>query len=191
MIAEIITSTISIFVVMDALGNIPIFSVLNKGFSKKQKVENINRAVLIASIVLVVFLFLGNMLLDFFGIRLSSFKIAGGLLLLIIGMEIALGLKYGRHEKEKPELAIVPMGTPLITGPGVITTILILVGIYGYWIPLIASVINLLITFVLLRSSETFLKIFGKQGADVISRIMGIIIVAIAVEFIRQGWTGI
>ncbi len=100
-------------------------------------------------------------------------------------------LVWNYTEKEKQELAIVPMGTPLITGPGVITTILILVGIYGYWIPLIAAVVNLLFTFILLRNSETFLKIFGKQGADVISRIMGIIIVAIAVEFIRQGWAGI
>ncbi len=191
MIEELVTSTVAIFVVMDALGNMPIFSVLNKGFSKKQKIENINRAVLIASIVLLIFLFLGNMLLDFFGIRLSSFKVAGGILLLIVGMEIALGLKFGRYKAEKQELAIVPMGTPLITGPGVITTVLILVGIYGYWIPLIASAINLLITFVLLRFSERLLKIFGKQGADVISRIMGIIIVAIAVEFIRQGWAGI
>ena len=191
MIEELVTSTVAIFVVMDALGNVPIFSVLNRGFSKKQKEENINRAVLIATIVLLVFLFLGNMLLNFFGIRLSSFKVAGGLLLSIIGMEVALGLKYGRHEKEKQELAIVPMGTPLITGPGVITAILILVGTYGYWVPLIAAVLNLLFTFLLLRNSETFLRIFGKQGADVISRIMGIIIVAIAVEFIRQGWATI
>jgi len=89
------------------------------------------------------------------------------------------------------ELAIVPMATPLITGPGVITTVLILVGLYGYWIPLIASAANLLVTFVFLRYSEPLLKVIGKQGADVISRIMGLIIVAIAVEFIIQGWSAL
>ncbi len=191
MITELIKSTVAIFVVMDALGNVPIFSTLNKGFSKEQKTENINRAVLIATIVLLVFLLIGNQLLVFFGIRLSSFKIAGGILLLIIGLEIALGLKFGKYRAEKKELAIVPMGTPLITGPGVITTVLILVSTYGYLITLIASAVNLLVTFILLRFSEGFLRIFGKQGADVISRIMGLIILAIAVEFVRQGWAAL
>ena len=188
MIDAFLKSFIAIFVIMDAVGNIPIFSALNKGFSKEQRVKNLNRAVLIATVVLFIFLFFGNGLFKFFGIRISSFKIAGGILLLIIGMEIALGIKFKRYTKEKQEIAVVPMGTPLIPGPGVITTVLILVGNYGYWIPFAASVANLLLTFILLRLSEGFLRIFGKQGADVVSRIMGLIIVAIAVEFVRQGW---
>ncbi len=187
MLDELIKSTIAIFVVMDTLGNIPIFSTLNKEFSQKQKNKNIGMAVLTASIILLLFLFLGNSLLSYFGIRLSSFKIAGGILLLILGLQISLGLKFWSHKEERHELALVPMGTPLITGPGVITTVLILVGQYGYWIPLLASVINLVITFFLLKYLEGFLRIFGKQGAIVISRIMGLIIIAIAVEFILQG----
>lgn len=179
---------IAIFVIMDALGNIPIFYGLNKGFSEQQKKKNIALAVLIASIVLLIFLFLGNNLLNFFGIRISSFKIAGGIVLLILGIEITLGIKFKKHTSEKKELAVVPMGTPLLTGPGVITTVLILVSTYGYWIPLAAAIANLLVAFILLRLSEPFLRIFGKQGAEVFSRIMGLIIVAIAVEFVRQGW---
>jgi len=190
MINELIRSFIAIFVVMDAIGNISIFAGLNKGFSHNKKIENIKRAVTIATIVLLIFLFLGNQLLKYFGINISSFKIAGGIVLMIIGLQIVLGLKFMKRS-DMHELAIVPMATPLITGPGVITTVLILVGLYGYWIPLIASAANLLVTFVFLRYSEPLLKVIGKQGADVISRIMGLIIVAIAVEFIIQGWSAL
>ena len=175
---------------MDALGNIAIFSALNSKFSSKQKIGNIKRAVLIASLVLLIFLFLGNYLLKYFGISIYSFKIAGGIVLMIIGLQIVLGLKFVKRP-EMHELAIVPMATPLITGPGVITTVLILVGVYGYWVTLIASIINLLLTYIILRYSEPLLKLIGKQGADVVSRITGLIIVAIAVEFIRQGFFSI
>ncbi|MBU0628399.1 MAG: MarC family protein [Nanoarchaeota archaeon] len=181
----------AIFVIMDALGNIPIFYGLNKSFSEQEKKKNIALAVLIAGIVLVIFLFLGNHLLNFFGIRISSFKIAGGIILLILGIEITLGIKFKKDKSETKDLAVVPMGTPLLTGPGVITTVLILVGNYGYWIPLLAGIANLILAFILLRLSGPFLKIFGKQGAEVFSRIMGLIIVAIAVEFVRQGWAAL
>ena len=190
MLAELIKAFVAIFVIMDAVGNISIFSALNKSFSPKQRIDNIKRAVLIASIVLLIFLFVGNQLLDHFGVRISSFKIAGGIILMIIGLQVVLGLRFMK-KSEMHEMAIVPMATPLITGPGVITTILILVATYGYWIPLLASLANLLITYLLLRYSEPLLKVFGKQGMDVVSRITGLIIVAIAVEFIRQGWAGL
>jgi len=109
---------------------------------------------------------------------------------MIIGLQIVLGLKFVK-ESEMHQLAVVPMATPLITGPGVITTVLILVVAYGYWITLLASIANLLVTYVVLMYSTPLLKVLGKQGADVVSRIMGLIIVAIAVEFIMQGWAAI
>ena len=191
MLAEFLKAFMAIFVIMDALGNIPIFNGLNKSFSEQQKKKNITLAVIIAGIVLVIFLFLGNQLLNFFGIRISSFKIAGGIVLLILGIEVTLGIKFKKDKTETKDLAVVPMGTPLLTGPGVITTVLILVGSYGYWITLAAGIANLAVAFILLRLSEPFLKVFGKQGAEVFSRIMGLIIVAIAVEFVRQGWAAI
>ena len=94
MLAELIKAFVAIFVIMDAVGNISIFSALNKSFSPKQRIDNIKRAVLIASIVLLIFLFVGNQLLDHFGVRISSFKIAGGIILMIIGLQVVLGLRF-------------------------------------------------------------------------------------------------
>jgi len=187
---EFIKAFVAIFVIMDVFGNVPIFSILNGKFTKERKIQNIKRAVLIASIVLFLFLFIGNYLLNFFGVRMSSFKVAGGIVLMILGLKILLGLKLTKKE-DLSEIAVVPMATPLITGPGVITTVMILVGKYGYWIPLIASILNLLLAYFILRYSDRLLKVIGKQGSDVVSRIMGLIIVAIAVEFIRVGWAGL
>ena len=187
---EFIKAFVAIFVIMDVFGNVPIFSTLNGKFAKERKIQNIKRAVLIASIVLFLFLFIGNYLLNFFGVRMSSFKVAGGIVLMILGLKILLGLKLTKKE-DLSEIAVVPMATPLITGPGVITTVMILVGKYGYWIPLIASILNLLLAYFILRYSDRLLKVIGKQGSDVVSRIMGLIIVAIAVEFIRVGWAGL
>ena len=187
---QLIKSFVAIFVVMDAVGNIPIFSALNNKFAKERKIKNIKRAVMIASIILLLFLFLGNRLLKFFGVTISSFKIAGGIILMILGLKIVLGLRLTKKE-DLSEIAVVPMATPLITGPGVITTTMILVGNYGYWAPLLAAVANLAITYLLLRYSGSLLKIIGKQGSDVVSKIMGLILVAIAVEFISQGWASL
>ncbi len=191
MLDALLKSFISIFVVMNALGNVAIFSALNEGFSKRKRLENINRAVIIAGLVLLVFLFFGNVLFHYFGISINSFKIAGGIVLMIIGIEIVLGIQFFERQIRRYEPAVIPMATPLITGPGVITTVIILVGNYGYLIPLIASIFNLLITLLILDNSEIILRVVGKQGSDVISRIMGLIIVAIAVEFIKSGWIGI
>ena len=186
MLNEFVKAFIAIFVVMDAIGNISIFSALNRKFSPKDRADNIKRAVTIATVVLLIFLFFGNPLLRYFGIRIPSFKIAGGIILMIIGLQIVLGLKFVK-EGDLHQLAVVPMATPLITGPGVITTVLILVGTYGYVITLAASAVNLLVTYIVLRYSNPLLKFLGRQGADVVSRIMGLIIVAIAIEFIIQG----
>src|SRR3989338_12985 len=108
MLEEFLKAFMAIFVIMDALGNIPIFNGLNKSFSEQQKKKNITLAVIIAGIVLVVFLFLGNQLLNFFGIRISSFKIAGGIVLLILGIEVTLGIKFKKDKTETKDLAVVP-----------------------------------------------------------------------------------
>jgi multiple antibiotic resistance protein len=85
----------------------------------------------------------------------------------------------------------VPLATPLITGPGVITTIILLVQSVGLWLTLLASLLNLFITWIVLRSSDRFYKFLGRQGAEVMSRIMGLILAALAIKFIKSGWMGI
>ncbi len=185
---DFIQAFFAIFVAMDAFGNLPILLTLTKKLSLKERNNNVNKAVLIAAVLLLIFLFFGTDILKYFGINIESFKVAGGIVLLIIGLKIVLGLRLKEERAKKYEIAAVPLATPLITGPAVITIIIILVNEFGYLLTLIASLLNLLITWIVLRQTELLFKIFGRQGSDVIARIMGLILTALAVEFIKQGW---
>ncbi|MCH8003638.1 MAG: MarC family protein [Nanoarchaeota archaeon] len=187
-ITDFIKVFFAIFVAMDAIGILPIFSALTQKLSVKDRKKNVDRAILIATILLLIFLFFGTTLLGYFGISMESFKIAGGIILLIIGVKIVLGLRLREERAKKYEVAAVPLATPLITGPAVITVIILLTTEFGYLLTLVASLLNLLITWIVLRQTELLFKIFGRQGSDVVARIMGLILTALAVEFIKQGW---
>ena len=191
MIVEFFKAFLSMFVVMDVLGNVPLFWALSKKLKKEQKQKSIHKAVGVATILLIVFLFAGENILSFFSISIHSFKVAGGIIILIIGLQMVLGFKFREKAFENYNIAVVPLATPLITGPGVITTAIILVHSVGLWITLVASLLNLLITWLLLLWSEYIHNFMGRQGADVLSRVMGMILAALAVEFIKSGWTSI
>ncbi|MCK5282071.1 MAG: MarC family protein [Nanoarchaeota archaeon] len=191
MIDEFFRAFLAIFVIMDVLGNVPLFLVLSKKLKKKEKIKSINKALTIAAILLMLFLFFGEGILRFFGVSISSFKVAGGIIILLVGIQMVLGLRFRERKYEKYEFAIVPLATPLITGPGVITTVILLVHSVGIWITFLASVLNLLLVWVSLSFSDYIYKFLGRQGADVMSRVMGLILVALAVEFIKVGWIGI
>src|SRR3989338_2989373 len=159
---EFIKAFFAIFIVMDAFGNLPVFYLLTDKLFVKERTKSANKAVFIAAIVLLVFLFFGALILEFFGISMGSFKVAGGILLLILGIKIALGLRLIEERAKKYEIAAVPLATPLITGPGVITTVMILVNQFGYIVTLTASLLNLFITWIVLRQSELLFRILGR-----------------------------
>ena len=185
---DLLRAFLSLFIIMDAFGALPVFIAMTKSYPIHYKKKAANSAVYLAGLVLVVFLFFGLNILDFFGINFSSFKVAGGLILLIIGVKIVLGLHFMDDNGSKYQMAAVPLATPLITGPGVITAVIILAGSYGYYIALMASLLNLCLTWLVLHNSEYFYKMLGRQGSDVLSRIMGILLTAIGVQFIRIGF---
>lgn len=174
----------ALFVVMDALGNVPIFATLCEKISKKKTCENVSNAIIVAGIILFLFLFFGNWILFFFGINLVSFKVAGGIIIGLIGLKFVLGLHYMEQRAKEYEVAIVPLATPLITGPGVITTVIFLVQQYGYLLTIIVSLLNLWFTWYVLRNAPKLLQHMGKHGADVLKKIMGLILTAIGVHFI-------
>ncbi len=190
-ISEFVKAFFAIFVAMDAFGNLPILFTLTRKLSDKARNRNVDSAVLIAAILLFVFLFFGMRILEFFGISFESFKVAGGIVLLIFGIKIVLGLRLRENGTKKYEVAAIPLATPLITGPAVITVIILLVNQFGYWLTLSASLLNLFITWIVLRQTSLLYKIFGRQGSDVIARIMGLILTALAIEFIKQGWVSL
>src|SRR3989338_6920213 len=182
----LLESFITLFVIMDPLGNLPIFISLTKGMPLKEVRRNVDRAVFVAGVLLFVFLFLGLKIFEFFGINLDSFQIAGGIILLIIGILYVFGtsLKYVKHHGA--DLSI-PIGTPLLTGPGVITTTIILVKENGTLVTVIAAFFTLLATWLILMNSSRLYKILGEHWSNVISRVMGVILAAVAVKFITEG----
>ncbi len=182
----VLEAFITLFVIMDPIGNLPLIINLTKGMPIKEVKKNIDRAIFVAAVLLFVFLFLGLRIFDFFGINLDSFQIAGGIILLIIGIMYVFGssLKYVKHHGA--DLS-VPIGTPLLTGPGVITTTVILVKENGTLVTVIAAFLTLLATWLILINSSRLYKILGEHWTNVISRIMGIILAAIAVRFITNG----
>ena len=182
----VLEAFITLFVIMDPIGNLPLIINLTKGMPLKEVKKNIDRAIFVAAVLLFVFLFLGLRIFDFFGINLDSFQIAGGIILLIIGIMYVFGssLKYVKHHGD--DLS-VPIGTPLLTGPGVITTTVILVKENGTLVTAIAAFLTLLATWLILINSSKLYKILGEHWTNVISRIMGIVLAAIAVRFITNG----
>ena len=176
----------ALFVIMDPIGNLPIFISLTKGMPIKEIKRNVDRSVFVAGVLLFIFLFFGLQVFNFFGIDLDSFQIAGGIVLLIMGILYVFGTSL-RYVKSHGFDLSVPVGTPLLTGPGVITTTIILVKGSGTLVTVIAAFLTLLATWIILINSSRLYKILGGQWTSAISRIMGIILAAVAVKFITEG----
>ena len=183
---RIIEAFITLFVIMDPVGNLPLFISLTKGMPAIEIKRNIDRSVFVAGVLLLVFLFFGLQIFDFFGINLNSFQIAGGIILLILGILYVFGASLKYVKSHSADLS-VPVGTPLLTGPGVIMTTIILVKENGTLVTVVAAFLTLLATWLILMNSAKIYKILGEHWTNVISRVMGIVLAAIAVEFITKG----
>ncbi len=182
----ILEAFVALFVVMDPIGILPLFLNFTKGMPSKEIKRNVDRSIFVAGVVLFVFLFLGLQIFDFFGIDLNSFQIAGGIILLIMGIMYSLGLTMKFLKSHGSDVS-VPVGTPLLTGPGVIMTTIILVKESGPLVTVIAAFLTLFITWLVLINSSKMYKILGQHWIDVISRVMGIVLAALAVSFITKG----
>lgn len=189
----------SVFIITDPFANIPIFQGLLQRFEKKAHNEMIRKACIVAFAAFFLFSFLGPFLFSYLQIEFFSFKIAGGLLLLVIAGEMLLGFKTRteitpseqEQAEEKENLAVTPMGIPLITGPGAITTgIVLLSKAHGNFETVqfvIASALALLLTTILLLQSERITKFFSPIGMKIATRIMGLLLMSLAVQFIVIG----
>lgn len=184
---QYLTAFIMLFVVFDAVGNVPIFYSLTEGLDLKERRRTIQNSVIIAGVILSFFALGGGLLLDFFRVSIDDFRIAGGAILFIIAVEGLLGRVEAM--KIKPEhLAVVPLATPLLAGPGSISLVIYLVNAgYGLGPTMTSIIANVVIAWVTLRYCDVFSRILGKNGSLVLSRIMALIIAAIAVAMIREG----
>lgn len=182
----VLEAFIALFVIMDPIGSLPIFIGLTKGMPSKEVKNSVDKSIFVAAVLLFAFLFLGRQIFDHFGINLDSFQIAGGIILLILGVFYTFGYIYKVSEPHGNDLS-VPLGTPLLTGPGVITTTVILVKENGTLVTVVAAFLTLLATWLILINASKIYKVLGDHWTNVISRVMGIILAAVAVEFITKG----
>lgn len=179
-----------LFAIMDPLATVPVLILLTKEMSREEQHRNINRAVLVAGTLLFIFLFAGDTILKFIGITVPSFRVAGGIILLILSLEFVLGIDLKGKSAQNYDVAIIPLATPLITGPGVIVTVMLLVIKHGYLIAISVSCTCLLLTWLVLKQTSLIYKLIGRQGIDILTRIMGLLLTGLAVEFIRTGLKG-
>lgn len=180
---------VALFVAVDSLGNIPIFISLVEGMSRKDRRRVISDSVTTATVVALVFMFVGKAVLCFIGITVPDFQVAGGALLFIISSRLLLpgSTKGFLSDGRGMDLGVFPMGTPLITGPAVLTTTLIMVDAYGLMPTLAAVVLNMLIVWLTLVKSDLLVRLFGQTGLRALAKIMYILLAAIGVMMVRKG----
>lgn len=184
---------IALFVAVDAIGNVPIFISFVEGTTRKQRVRIVGDSVTTATILAVIFMLVGKVVLRFIGVTIPDFQIAGGTLLFFIALRLLMPTSPKGLAGESPDqdLGVFPLGTPLITGPAVLTTTLIMVDSYGMVVTFAALVVNMAIVWVTLAKADSLLKWMGPGGLRAIAKIMYILLAAIGVMMVRKGLVAI
>ncbi len=185
---EILASFMVLFAIIDILGSIPIILDI------KTKTGTIlpGKTTIVALGIMLLFLFIGEPLLGVFGVDISSFAIAGSIILLLMGLEMVLGVQLFKHESEggAGSGAIIPIAFPLIAGAGSITTLLSLRAEYQTINILVALLINMIIVYLVLRLTTVFERMLGPNGLHILRKFFGIILLAIAIRLFLSN-TGI
>jgi multiple antibiotic resistance protein len=176
---EIATAGMVLFAVIDIIGNIPIIITLRKraGHIHSEK------ASIIAAVVMIIFLFLGERMLNLIGINVNEFAVAGAFILFFIALEMILGITLFKDDGSSPDMAsIFPLAFPMLAGPGTLTTLLSLRAEYALENVIVAVIINVVIVYIVLKTSARLQRFLGKNGIGIIQRIFGVILLAIAVK---------
>jgi len=183
---DILLSFISIFVAVDAIGVLPIFVSLTEGIERSERAKIIVQSMLTALCLAVGFIFLGKAVFRILGITIGDFMVAGGAILFCLAItDIINPVKKRRIPTEG--LGAVPLGTPLIVGPAVLTTCLVIISQYGLLATLISVMVNILLAGMIFESSSVLMKVLGEAGSKALSKIMSLLLAAIAVMLTRKG----
>ena len=185
-ITNFLLALIPVFVAMDAIAVLPIFLSMVEGMPPNDKKIIIKQSVITAFLISVCFLAVGKFIFSALGITVADFKIAGGVVLLVLAINDLLFPEKTRRFQGS-SIGVVPLGMPLIVGPGVLTTIIILVDTYGYLPALFSILVNLFIVWLAFNKSDAIMKLLGENGAKGFSKVMSIFLAAIAVMMIRRG----
>jgi multiple antibiotic resistance protein len=177
---------VALFVALDIIGTLPMYVSITSGMERGEREKTLNTSLLVAFGVAVVFLFMGNAIFRALGITIADFRVAGGIVLLLVSLADLMGSP--EHERRATgSTGIVPLAVPLISGPGVLTTTILQAGSFGYVITLVALLANFGIAWVTLHNSERVTRVIGKDGTVVVSKIAALLLAAIAIAMIRAG----
>ncbi|MDP2161090.1 MAG: MarC family protein [Flavobacterium sp.] len=183
---EIFTATMVLFAVIDIVGSIPIIIDL------RQKVGHIQseKASLVAAVIMIAFLFVGETILSLIGIDINSFAVAGSFVLFFLALEMILGIRLYRDE-ESTSASIVPIAFPLIAGAGTMTTILSIRAEFQTINIIVAIVLNIILVYGVLKSSARIERLLTKNGLSVIRKVFGVVLLAIAVKLFAANVKGL
>ena len=197
--AFLITAFATLFVVIDPPGLVPLFIALTQGMDNERRRAMAQRACIIATVMLMLFGLMGEALLGFIGISMPAFRIAGGILLFLTALDMLFERRTqrreGQHADPDHDPSVFPLATPLIAGPGAIATMILLVGQSGPgWAGTVAVMglllVMMLATFLFLLASPPLERLLGRTGTIVITRLLGMLLAALSVQFVIDGVRG-
>jgi multiple antibiotic resistance protein len=183
----IIYSFAALFIILDPLLSVPVFAAMTRGQTPAEIHKQALIAVAVAGGLMYLFLVFNRMIFDILGLNMPSFQIAGGILLFLLGIQEALGIEIGHVKEQVKTAAGVVIGTPLLCGPGTITTVMLLSRDLGVLITFVAITLSLLATWIVLYYSENIQRILGNVVTDIMGKVLGMLVAAIAVKIIASG----
>ncbi|MFA9460534.1 MarC family protein [Thiohalorhabdus sp. Cl-TMA] len=199
----LLNSFVVLFVVVDPIGNAPIFAALTRGASEAERRALAVKGITLSAAILLVFFLVGNGLLSALGIGVPAFRIAGGVLLFLVAIDMVFARQSGlrgataseREEaQEREDISVFPLAFPLIAGPGAITTVLLMASHGGSWAAYLVRfgiiVVVLGVTLASLLLTARIMQVLGETGTNVIDRLLGLMLAAIAVQFVVDGISG-
>ncbi|PAP75643.1 MarC family protein [Rubrivirga marina] len=203
--AALVAAFLPLFVAINIPGILPLYIGMTETFTNDDRRQLLIRALLAALVLAVLMLFAGQVIFDTLGITLNDLRVGGGLILLVIAVtDLAFGdtkdrrggkkkdreKLTDREEGEPVDLPVVPLGIPLIIGPGAITTILITDGAYGWLVTLASIILNMALVFVAFTFGPALLKLFGRGTSKAVAKVASLFLAAISVAMIRAGILG-
>jgi multiple antibiotic resistance protein len=188
-ISILIKTFVAVFVLADAVGNIPILLVLTRGMEAEQRNRVINKAIGVAIAVLLLFAFGGKFILSYLDISFASLRVAGGLLLLLIALQMLRGDLDTPVIDQERDVAITPLALPLLAGPGTLTTVMLLMSDSPspHISVIVGIVAAMIVTWLILRLANYIDQWIGAEGEVIITQLFGFLLAALAVEIGSQG----
>jgi len=189
MVNTFLLAFIPLFVAFDVLGILPIYMKISAGFDKKTRSRHIRDSLFTAFFTTLIFVIVGNKIMTYLGISMNDFLVAGGIVIFATAIkEIISG--SSQPDTANDMFGVVPLGIPLLAGPAVLATSVIIWNVYEYYYFLISLLLNTIICGIVLKFSDIMLKILGKRLIEALSKVFNLIIASIAIMFIRKGLQG-